>query len=162
MMKVICLWRHSKLPRPNIRIINDLIKDAIFFINLAIPDNCIVSVSFLGPRKMRTLNKAFLNHDYLTDVICFDYMNQDNFLIDDETAIEIMVSPDIALQRSNDKSVPYDYSTELVLYIIHGLLHAAGYQDKSLDDINKMRQLENEIMSALSQKYILNALFSLN
>ena len=162
MMKVICLWRHTKLPRPNIKIIKDLIKDAVSYIDLVIPDDCIVAVSFLGSRKMRTLNKQFLNHDYLTDVICFDYLNQDDFSIEDETAIEIMISPDIALQRFNEKSVPYDYSTELVLYIIHGLLHSAGYRDKSDDEKVKMRQLEMKIILALSKKYILNELFSLN
>ena len=144
------------------RIIKDLIKDTILYIELVIPDDCIVSVSFLGLYKMRALNKQFLNHDYLTDVICFDYLNQDDFSEEDETAVEIMISPDIALQRSNEKSVPYDYSTELVLYIIHGLLHSAGYRDKLDNEKAQMRQIETKIMCFLSKKYILNKLFSLN
>jgi probable rRNA maturation factor len=161
-MKVICLWLHQKLPKPNTKILKEFIKDVCSCINFNIPKGTIISVSFLGVEQMCDINQTFLNHNYLTDVICFDYMNYDDFSKDDEIAIELLLSPDIALQRANEHSVPYDYSVELALYIIHGLLHAAGYKDKLNDDRLEMRKKENDIISTLSEKYILNELFLLN
>jgi probable rRNA maturation factor len=81
------------------------------------------------------LNRRFLAHDYATDVLSFA-LEQSADGLDGE----IIVSADFATA-----SAPrYEWSAadELLLYVIHGALHLAGYDDHEPDDISRMRAAE--------------------
>ena len=110
----------------------------------------ILAVTFLGPRAMRRVNREFLAHDYTTDVICFDYRNNDQLEEDEpETAVEILVSPDMA-EANAAKHKKRSYESELLLYIVHGILHAAGFDDSTPEQKREMRAAERKIIQKLN------------
>ena len=80
-------------------------------------------------------NIQFLNHNTLTDVITFDY-SQDEIISGD-----ILVSTERVVE--NAKIFKVNYLTELQRVMLHGLLHLLGYKDKIEKDANAMRKKEN-------------------
>jgi len=80
-------------------------------------------------------NIQFLNHNTLTDVITFDYSEEEiisgDILISTERVVE------------NAKIFKVNYLTELHRVMVHGLLHLLGYKDKIEKDANTMRKKEN-------------------
>jgi len=87
---------------------------------------------------LRTLNNEFLQHDYFTDVISFDYSSGDNI------AGEIYISEDTVRRNSTEYNVAFD--TEMLRVMIHGVLHLVGYDDKTTAQKQEMRRLENKWM----------------
>lgn len=84
-------------------------------------------------------NIQFLNHDTLTDVITFDYCEND--LINGD----ILISTDRV--EENAKTYKVNYLTELHRVMVHGLLHLLGYKDKTERESNLMRKKENYYLS---------------
>ena len=84
-------------------------------------------------------NNKYLNHDTLTDIITFDYVNGN------------LVSGDImiSVERVSDNSVTFGvpFTEELHRVIIHGVLHLLGQGDKTDDEARIMRQREDEALA---------------
>ena len=84
-------------------------------------------------------NNKYLNHDTLTDIITFDYVNGN------------LVSGDImiSVERVSDNSVTFGvpFTDELHRVIIHGVLHLLGQGDKTDDEARIMRQREDEALA---------------
>nr|WP_288931139.1 rRNA maturation RNase YbeY [uncultured Allomuricauda sp.] len=82
------------------------------------------------------LNKEYLNHDTFTDIITFDYRDGNTISGD------IFISTD----RVEDNAKKYDvaFSNELKRVMSHGVLHLAGYGDKSNEEKRVMREKEEE------------------
>ena len=93
-----------------------------------------LSVVFVSAQRMRRLHLQFLGKSSLTDVITF--VNSD-----------IIVCPLVASQNAKRLRLPYH--KELLLYVFHGLLHLAGYDDKQDKDIAQMRMMEKVLMKGL-------------
>ena len=151
MMKVICSKRlRKKRIIPNNKKLKNLIIKIAKLAKLNLTSDETISVNFVGPRIMRRINKQFLNHDYLTDVICFNYKNNSDYY-DDDIAIEILISPDIAVERAKEDS-KLTFESELLLYIVHAILHATGLNDKTDEEKKIMRQNDNNILSKLQKE----------
>jgi len=86
-------------------------------------------------------NIQFLNHDTLTDVITFDYCEND--LINGD----ILISTDRV--EENAKTYEVNYLTELHRVMVHGLLHLLGYKDKKEKDAKTMREKENYYLNMI-------------
>lgn len=82
------------------------------------------------------INKQYLDHDYYTDIISFDYS------VGNELNGDIFVSIDRVKENATDFNVTFD--EELKRVIIHGILHYCGYKDKSEEDEALMRSKEDE------------------
>lgn len=87
------------------------------------------------------VNNKYLNHNFFTDIITFDYC-EDNIISGDLL---------ISLDRVNENAVNYNVSreTELNRVLVHGILHLLGYNDKSADEIKIMREKEDFYLSML-------------
>lgn len=107
---------------------------------------------------MRRLNRIHLQHDYLTDVICFNYSEGGEIVEAGDVAVEIFISPDIAVLRSKENN-NLKYAAELVLYLVHAILHATGMSDKTDSGKKKMRQREAEIVYQLEKEFIFSEIF---
>jgi len=94
-----------------------------------------LSIVFVGSARMRMLNKKYLKHDYVTDVLTFDLGDK---------AAEIIICPKVAF--SNAKAHQSSTEKEIILYVVHGLLHLAGYDDHEGKDIVQMRQMEIKLL----------------
>lgn len=82
------------------------------------------------------LNQEYLNHDTLTDIITFDYTDAKTISGD------IFISTDRV--EDNAKEFQVDVLNELRRVMSHGILHLAGYGDKSDDEAKLMREKEEE------------------
>ncbi|MBR5644796.1 MAG: rRNA maturation RNase YbeY [Salinivirgaceae bacterium] len=85
------------------------------------------------------INREYLNHDYFTDVISFDYC-EDNVISGD-----IFISVDTV--SDNAKEYGATFENELERVMIHGVLHFVGYNDKTESDQKTMRAKENQYLS---------------
>ena len=82
------------------------------------------------------VNQDFLNHDYYTDVITFDYVKGKT--ISGDIFISITRIKENAITLSDN-----DFERELIRVLAHGVLHLCGYKDKSEGDQKIMRAKEN-------------------
>ena len=87
-------------------------------------------------------NIQFLDHDTYTDIITFDYCEGDIISGD------IFVSVERVIENANAFGVGFEDELDRVL--IHGVLHLAGYQDKSKEEVNTMREKEDFYLSLRS------------
>jgi rRNA maturation RNase YbeY len=97
-----------------------------------------ISIIITSDDYLRTVNKEFLNHDYFTDVISFNYSSNDKI------SGEIYISEDTVKRNSVEYNV--DFDNEMLRVMIHGILHLVGYDDTTNEEKQKMRQLEEEWM----------------
>jgi rRNA maturation RNase YbeY len=95
-----------------------------------------INYIFCDDEYLHKLNVEYLQHDTLTDVISFDYC------VGNELHGDVFISVERVLDNAKDYDV--DFADELKRVIIHGVLHFAGYKDKSLDDESVMRSKEEE------------------
>jgi len=84
------------------------------------------------------INKNYLNHDYLTDIITFD----DG---EDRVGSDIFISLDRI--RDNASKLNIDPTTEFMRVFIHGCLHLCGLKDKTSADQKKMRSQEDYFLT---------------
>ncbi len=98
-----------------------------------------VSLVFCSDDYLLEKNKQFLNHDYYTDIITFDYV-EGNVISGD-----LLISTDRVLDNALEREI--DFRTELNRVIVHGVLHLIGYKDKSLEEEMMMRQKEDHYLS---------------
>jgi len=119
----------------------------------------VLLVGLVGPRAIRQVNRAFLGHDRVTDVISFDYRRAEGPRLAGEPAVEILVCPDLALARCRELA-GVRYADELATYIVHGLLHAAGLDDQDGPGRRRMRAAERRILARLRLAHPVQAIFS--
>lgn len=97
-----------------------------------------INYIFCSDEYLLQLNKKFLDHDFFTDVITFDY--SENFLVSGD----IYISTDRV--RQNSGTYGQLYETELLRVISHGLLHLLKFNDKEESEIEIMRLKESELI----------------
>ncbi|MCB9002514.1 MAG: rRNA maturation RNase YbeY [Bacteroidales bacterium] len=90
-------------------------------------------------------NKKFLNHDYYTDIITFDYTEMHDIFAD------ILISVDTV--KSNSKKFGTKFSDEILRVIIHGILHMVGFDDKVDEEREKMRAEENRWLKVFYDEF---------
>ena len=101
-----------------------------------------ISVAIVDDPTIRQLNQQYLQHDYETDVISFvlDWNETARALLG-----QLIVSTDTAATLAQD--VGSTMQEELLLYVIHGMLHLVGYDDKQPAAAIEMRAAEKEYLS---------------
>lgn len=97
-----------------------------------------VSVIFCSDEHLLEMNKQYLNHDYYTDIITFDYTE------DGVVGGDLFVSVDRVLD--NAESLGVAFNDELHRVCVHGLLHLCGLKDKSEEDELAMRLAEDSAL----------------
>lgn len=98
-----------------------------------------VGYLFVNDEKMLEMNREYLGHDYYTDVITFDYDE------DDIVSGDIIISLDTV--KSNAELYAKSYDEELHRVIIHGILHLCGINDKGPGEREIMERAENRALA---------------
>jgi probable rRNA maturation factor len=106
-----------------------------------------LAVHFIQAVEMARLNEQFLGHAGSTDVITFDYQDDAG---PGEWCGEIFVSVDDALAAA--PRFRATWQSELARYLIHGLLHLRGYDDRGAAARREMKREENRVLKALSRE----------
>lgn len=100
-----------------------------------------IAFIFCSDDKILEINNQYLQHDYYTDIITFDYSEGDTISGD------IFISLDTV--KSNSEQYKTDYSDELNRIIIHGILHLCGIDDKGPGEREHMTECENKALKML-------------
>ncbi|MBD3409409.1 MAG: rRNA maturation RNase YbeY [Ignavibacteriales bacterium] len=87
------------------------------------------------------INKKFLNHNYATDVISFDY-SEDGETLDGE----VICSPEVA--EENAERFGVERPAEVARVIVHGVLHLLGYDDQTAAERARMKAIEDKLVEA--------------
>lgn len=117
-----------------------------------------IAVNIVDNDTIRGINEQFLSHEGPTDVITFDYRDDEDPENGPRTAGEIIISSDFAATAAIEYG--NTVSAELTLYIVHGLLHLSGCDDHDDDDRAEMRRREGECLAELGKQFDLDAVFA--
>ena len=102
-----------------------------------------VGYMFVNDDKILEVNREYLGHDYYTDVITFDYDE------DDVVSGDVVISLDTV--ASNAHLFNKTYEDELYRVIIHGILHLCGINDKGPGEREQMEAAENKALALRQQ-----------
>ncbi len=100
-----------------------------------------VNLIFCSDEYLLKMNIEFLQHDYYTDIISFDYC--EGKLISGD----LFISKDRVCENAIINKV--GFSMELNRVVVHGVLHLCGYKDKSEDEVDVMRGKEDYYLSKI-------------
>lgn len=98
---------------------------------------------FCNDERILQVNNQFLQHDYYTDIITFDYSGGKT------VSGDIFISIDTV--KSNADKLGIYFEDELIRVIIHGILHLCGQDDMSPDSKDEMTRQENEALRIFSE-----------
>jgi probable rRNA maturation factor len=102
-----------------------------------------ISLAFVDNTTIHRLNKQYLDHDEPTDVLSFPYSAANAKKLEGE----LILGAEVANQQATERG--HDVQAELALYVIHGLLHLCGYDDKSAGAEKEMRDRERHYLQRL-------------
>jgi probable rRNA maturation factor len=100
-----------------------------------------ISLAFVDNATIHVLNKRYLDHDEPTDVLSFPLSDPSA----KKLAGELVLGVEVAKERAEELGHAID--VELALYVIHGLLHLCGYDDKSPTTERAMRERERHYLN---------------
>jgi rRNA maturation RNase YbeY len=98
-----------------------------------------VGYLFCDDEHILEVNREYLGHDYYTDIITFDYCE------DDTISGDLVISLDTV--RTNAEKFHKDYDEELHRVIIHGILHLCGLNDKGPGERELMEAAEDKALA---------------
>ena len=101
-----------------------------------------LSFVFCDDEYLKKINSKYLNHNYYTDVVTFDYSKKK----------EIKGDIFISIERVNENAIDYkvSFNEELFRVIIHGVLHLCGFNDKTDKEKKEIRKQENYFLGLVS------------
>jgi len=102
-----------------------------------------ISLAFVDNATIHQLNKRYLNHDEPTDILTFPLSEPGARKLSGE----LVIGAEVALAQAQSRG--HDVQTELALYVIHGILHLCGFDDKSAKDCEEMRRRERHYLAVL-------------
>jgi metalloprotein, YbeY/UPF0054 family len=102
-----------------------------------------ITYVFCDDEEILRINKLYLNHDYYTDIITFDYSEKSTI------AGDLFISLDTV--KSNADKYNVDFQEELLRVIIHGVLHLCGLKDKTPKEEKEMRNQEDNALAIYKQ-----------
>ena len=101
-----------------------------------------INICFVDDPRIRELNSRFLNHKNSTDVLAFNLTDQKE---KDIILADIMISAQTALKQARIFETTPEY--ELSLYLVHGILHILGYNDRTALEKKQMRKKESQYVN---------------
>jgi probable rRNA maturation factor len=106
-----------------------------------------LAIRFVDAEEGQTLNREYRGKDYATNVLTFAYNEGAEIADDEPTQADIVLCTDV-LQREADeqKKTVEEHAAHLV---VHGVLHAQGFDHETDEEAEEMEQLERDIMEVL-------------
>jgi probable rRNA maturation factor len=106
-----------------------------------------LAVRFVDAAEGQQLNRDYRAKDYATNVLTFAYNEGEDIAADEPTRADIVLCTDVVLREAEEqKKTVEEHAAHLV---VHGVLHAQGYDHDHDEEAEEMEQLERDIMEAL-------------
>lgn len=109
-----------------------------------------IAYIFCNDDKILEVNRQYLQHDYYTDIITFDYCEDEEMMGNKNTISgDLFISLDTVRTNAEQQGTTYD--EELHRVIIHGILHLVGINDKGPGEREIMEAAENKALAMLKK-----------
>jgi probable rRNA maturation factor len=146
----IVIANRQRVQKINTRLLKQIIGG--LFAEIEIP-TAELGVNLVGAREMALVNETFLNHEGSTDVITFDHAKKRNPKSRKRQEIhgELFVCIDDAITQA--KQFKTSWQSEVVRYVVHGVLHILSHDDLKPSARRKMKREENRLLRKLSGKF---------
>jgi probable rRNA maturation factor len=106
-----------------------------------------LTIRFVDAEEGRTLNRDYRAKDYATNVLTFAYNDGEEIAADEPTRADIILCTDVLeKEAAEQKKTVEEHTAHLV---VHGVLHAQGYDHEDDEEAAEMEQLERDILAAL-------------
>lgn len=103
-----------------------------------------LTIRFVDAKEGQTLNRDYRSKDYATNVLTFAYTENEESEV---TQADIILCTDILEKEAADRKLPVE--AHAAHLIVHGVLHAQGYDHETDEEAAEMEQLETEILAEL-------------
>jgi probable rRNA maturation factor len=115
-----------------------------------------LTLHVVGARKMADLNRLHLGHEGPTDVITLDYRANETAGAANGLAGEIFICAEVAAEQARRFDVTWQ--EELSRYVIHGILHLSGHDDRRAGERREMKREEARLLRELGGRFRLSKL----
>jgi probable rRNA maturation factor len=106
-----------------------------------------LTIRFVDAGEGRELNRDYREKDYATNVLTFAYNEGEDYAEDEPTRADIILCTDVLQQEAAEQKKTVEEHTAHL--IVHGVLHAQGYDHMDDDEASEMEGLETEILAGL-------------
>ena len=106
-----------------------------------------LTIRFVDAEEGRTLNRDYREKDYATNVLTFAYNEGEELADDEPTRADIILCTDVLEQEAAEQKKSVEEHTAHL--IVHGVLHAQGYDHLDDEEATEMEDLETEILATL-------------
>jgi probable rRNA maturation factor len=148
-MSELAIRNRQRVRRVNLRLLqqitNSLLRESIE------AEEFELCIHLVGAKEMAHINWEFLQHDGSTDVITFSHADGTNDLRG-----EVFICLDDAVKQSREFRTTWQ--SELVRYVVHGVLHLVGHDDLKPAARRKMKREENRLLRELAARFPLSKL----
>jgi probable rRNA maturation factor len=119
-----------------------------------------LGITLVATKEMTRMNGAYLQHEGSTDVITFNHSGAETQNLELETRVhgEVFICVDEAVLQA--RRFRTTWQSEMVRYIVHGVLHLLGYDDHSTEDRQRMKLQEDRLLRRLTKEFDLRSLSS--
>ena len=151
----IIIANRQRTKKINLRLLKQITKALLAELEI---ENTELGINLVGTKEMGELNWKFLRHKGSTDVITFDHNGSAKTRLTRTLAPpslhgELFVCVDDAISQA--KQFKTNWQSEIVRYIVHGILHLLGHDDLKSNLRRKMKREENRLLRGLSKKFSL-------
>jgi probable rRNA maturation factor len=134
--------------RINLRLLKQITEALLVELKI---ESAELGISLVGAKEMAEVNWNFLRHEGSTDVITFDHAEKWK-----QVYGELFVCADDAIRQA--KKFKTSWQSEIVRYIVHGVLHLLGHDDVNVKAKRKMKSEEDRLLRELSVRFALSKL----
>ena len=142
------ILNRQRTKKVNVRVLRQIAE--ALFAELSIPE-AELGINLVAAREMTLLNETFLHHEGSTDVITFNH-HDESLPETDETPLhgELFICVDEAILQA--KRFRCTWQSEVIRYIVHGVLHLLGHDDLKAAARRRMKREENRLVRRLAKK----------
>jgi probable rRNA maturation factor len=146
----VVIVNHQRTKKINTRLLKKIA--GALFLELKITEGEL-GINFIGTEEMAKVNWHFLQHEGSTDVITFDHREGTDAVMHPILHGELFICVDEAvLQAMNFKT---SWQSEILRYVVHGVLHLLGHDDHQVTNRRKMKSEENRLLRLLAKRFSL-------
>jgi probable rRNA maturation factor len=143
----IVIANRQRTKKINTRLLKQIVNELLAELKISEAE---LGINLVAAPEMILVNETFLKHTGSTDVITFDYTDKTEGTI---LAGEIFICVDDAILQA--KKFKTKWQSEIVRYVIHGILHLIGHDDLKSKSRNKMKLEENRLLRGIAKKFSL-------
>ena len=157
-MKTTYSFRSKRRPVPNKKLLHRAMSDAARLAELPVDGDWEFKIWFLDDEAMADAHVEIMDVPGTTDVITMAYLEEPEALFPGDMGLELLICVPFA-EREGAERPDSSYADEMMLYLVHGCLHAAGINDLTEADRKIMRRRESEVIAELKKNYIFSEIF---